>query len=215
MNFDYKNKEEKNSLISNNDVSSILKKQHARNRADFLQRSHTMQFDQIFIENLLLRMEEQIFFGRQTTEMHGWDAEKEAELEFLKNLSCCNLNFANFTEWEIHMMKHDTKPVFSLDPCGDEIATVVGMIDKDMSSTSESTSESTASMPETKIKVYKCDHENCNKLYTSAYGLRYHLEKGHRENDDSAKPFTCTFKGCRKRYKNANGLKYHLVHGHV
>ncbi|EJW05368.1 hypothetical protein EDEG_00594 [Edhazardia aedis USNM 41457] len=62
-------------------------------------------------------------------------------------------------------------------------------------------------------RPYKCTLEGCRKSYTSAYGLKYHLEKGHL-NDDAPRPYVCTIEGCDKKYKNSNGLKYHLQFGH-
>lgn len=67
-------------------------------------------------------------------------------------------------------------------------------------------------------KEYKCKIEGCNKVYTSAYGLRYHEERGHIINSISLNVkeyvFICEFKGCRKSYKQKNGLRYHLKKSH-
>ncbi|KCZ76145.1 hypothetical protein H311_00832 [Anncaliia algerae PRA109] len=63
-------------------------------------------------------------------------------------------------------------------------------------------------------KLYKCEEPECDKVYTSLHGLKYHLDKGHLSNDYDKKPFVCAKTGCKKRYKNSNGLKYHLEHGH-
>ncbi|EJW04129.1 hypothetical protein EDEG_01565 [Edhazardia aedis USNM 41457] len=62
-------------------------------------------------------------------------------------------------------------------------------------------------------KPYKCSIIGCTKSYTSAYGLRYHQEKGHATYKDE-KPYKCKIPGCAKKYKNSNGLKYHMAHGH-
>lgn len=215
MSFGFKSNCKKTEVISEGKNAAMLQKQHARNRSDFLQRSHTMQFDQIFIEHLLLKMEEQIFFEEDNDEFRDWDAEKEAELEFLRSRNCCNLKFQSFTEWEVHILSHHTSMASS-----QHLSKEKGTISKEnaekdtMSIASEESYESLASTSGNKAKVYKCNRENCNKFYTSAYGLRYHLEKGHKEDDSVAKPFQCIFEGCKKRYKNANGLKYHLSHGH-
>lgn len=215
MSFSCEGSCKKSEEISGSDNSVLLQKQHARNRSDFLQRSHTMQFDQVFIEHLLLKMEEQMFFEEEADEFCDWDAEKEAELEFLRNRNCCSMKFQNFTEWEIHTLTHHTNTSSSL--CFDKERYFNNKNKPEretMSITSEESYENTCNNSGHKTKVYKCDRENCNKFYTSAYGLRYHLEKGHKEDEDMAKPFRCIFEGCRKRYKNANGLKYHLSHGH-
>lgn len=220
MDFDCKSKEDSSSYsTSDSEKSSVLRQEHAKSRADFLQRLHTMQFDQIFIENLLLKMEEQAFFKKPSVEADEWDAEREAELEFLKNRSCCRMSFQNFTEWEIHMMGHELAAspyiVTKHDKDSREESTTDDTSENKLETTQTSDSSDTAtSAPESKTKMFKCEHKNCNKLYTSAYGLRYHLERGHREGEDLTKPYLCTFDGCRKRYKNANGLKYHLAHGH-
>jgi len=68
---------------------------------------------------------------------------------------------------------------------------------------------------EDKKRPFKCTHIGCNKKYTSAYGLKYHMSKGHIGGGmESEKPYSCDVPGCGKRYKNANGLKYHFNNGH-
>lgn len=68
---------------------------------------------------------------------------------------------------------------------------------------------------EDKKRPFRCTHVGCNKKYTSAYGLKYHMSKGHIGGGmESEKPYACDVPGCGKRYKNANGLKYHFNNGH-
>lgn len=68
---------------------------------------------------------------------------------------------------------------------------------------------------EDKKRPFKCTHPGCTKKYTSAYGLKYHMNKGHIGGGlESEKPYACDVPGCGKRYKNANGLKYHFNNGH-
>ncbi|KAI5190341.1 hypothetical protein NECID01_0933 [Nematocida sp. AWRm77] len=68
---------------------------------------------------------------------------------------------------------------------------------------------------EDKKRPFRCTHVGCNKKYTSAYGLKYHMSKGHTGGGmESEKPYACDVPGCGKRYKNANGLKYHFNNGH-
>lgn len=65
-------------------------------------------------------------------------------------------------------------------------------------------------------KKYACTFIGCDKEYTSSFGLKYHLKKGHlSEKLNVLKPFSCKENGCNKTYKNSNGLKYHMkiVHG--
>ncbi|KAI5181268.1 hypothetical protein NEOKW01_1487 [Nematocida sp. AWRm80] len=66
-----------------------------------------------------------------------------------------------------------------------------------------------------KKRPFKCTHAGCKKKYTSAYGLKYHMSKGHiNGGSEGDKPYACDVPGCDKRYKNANGLKYHFNNGH-
>ena len=58
-------------------------------------------------------------------------------------------------------------------------------------------------------KKFKCTSGNCNKTFTSLFGLRYHTNNGHNNKDERDKPFCCDIMGCNRRYKNSNGLKYH------
>lgn len=170
-----------------NDDIEYLQMQHLKDKADFHERIHTMHADQIIMENLLLSMEEQVYFRIQAG-VSEEEEEKRVEMEFVRNQSCCNLAFGNYNEWAIHMDNHNV----------------------------ESKNEEEECVPSAgnRIRTYKCEIPNCNKSYTSAYGLRYHLEKGHRGEEDSSKPFGCVVEGCKRRYKNANGLKYHMQHGH-
>ncbi|WUR02464.1 zinc finger C2H2 domain-containing protein [Vairimorpha necatrix] len=60
-------------------------------------------------------------------------------------------------------------------------------------------------------RIYKCTLGNCNRQYTSAFGLKYHMKEGHSEKKLNVhKPFVCDVKNCGRKYKNNNGLKYHL-----
>ncbi|KAK6090756.1 hypothetical protein P3W45_000001 [Vairimorpha bombi] len=64
---------------------------------------------------------------------------------------------------------------------------------------------------ESEKKIYKCMLDNCNRQYTSAFGLKYHMKEGHSKEKLSVhKPFVCKVDGCGRKYKNNNGLKYHL-----
>ncbi|EPR77753.1 Transcription factor Sfp1 [Spraguea lophii 42_110] len=64
-------------------------------------------------------------------------------------------------------------------------------------------------------KVFICPRPGCENQYTSAYGLKYHLENGHtKKKEFEHKPYFCDVEGCKKRFKNSNGLKYHKSHGH-
>lgn len=169
-----------------NDNIADLQQQHLKDKADFLNRIHTMDADQIIMENLLLTMEEQVYFKSKKNFPDEDPEEKRLEMEFIKNQTCCDLAFKNYNEWAIHMDNHS------------EIKN----------------EEEEVSSGNSKGRNYKCDIVNCNKSYTSAYGLRYHLDKGHKGEEDTSKPYVCNIDGCKKRYKNANGLKYHVQHGH-
>lgn len=60
-------------------------------------------------------------------------------------------------------------------------------------------------------KIYKCMLNNCNRQYTSLFGLKYHIKEGHSEAKMRVyKPFVCYVEGCGRKYKNKNGLMYHL-----
>lgn len=64
-------------------------------------------------------------------------------------------------------------------------------------------------------RIYKCMLDNCNRQYTSAFGLKYHMKEGHSKEKLSVyKPFICSVEGCGRKYKNNNGLKYHLKNFH-
>ncbi|TPX50807.1 hypothetical protein SeMB42_g02119 [Synchytrium endobioticum] len=69
-------------------------------------------------------------------------------------------------------------------------------------------------------KSYRCPKAFCSKVYKNSNGLKYHLDHGQCEAEDSdaesdmpekvkraVRPYTCS--ACDKRYKNLNGLKYH------
>ena len=60
-------------------------------------------------------------------------------------------------------------------------------------------------------RIYKCTLDNCNRQYTSAFGLKYHMKEGHsKEKLNVHKPYVCNIQGCGRKYKYNNGLKYHL-----
>lgn len=64
-------------------------------------------------------------------------------------------------------------------------------------------------------KLFPCPAKNCSKVYTSSYGLKYHMDHGHTVAKMTEKrPYICNVKNCGKTYKNNNGLKYHIMHSH-
>jgi len=64
-------------------------------------------------------------------------------------------------------------------------------------------------------KNFPCPYKNCKKIYTSSYGLKYHMDHGHTAAKSNEKrPYVCRIGNCGKTYKNNNGLKYHILHAH-
>lgn len=64
-------------------------------------------------------------------------------------------------------------------------------------------------------KNFQCPVKSCKKVYTSSYGLKYHMDHGHTEAKTTEKrPYVCHVGNCGKTYKNNNGLKYHIAHAH-
>lgn len=64
-------------------------------------------------------------------------------------------------------------------------------------------------------KNFPCPYGNCKKVYTSSYGLKYHMDHGHTaEKSNEKRPYVCDIENCGKTYKNNNGLKYHILHAH-
>ena len=64
-------------------------------------------------------------------------------------------------------------------------------------------------------KNFPCPFKNCKKIYTSSYGLKYHMDHGHTaEKSNERRPYACEIDNCGKTYKNNNGLKYHIMHAH-
>lgn len=64
-------------------------------------------------------------------------------------------------------------------------------------------------------KNFQCKVNACKKVYTSSYGLKYHMDHGHTFKKITEKrPYACPVKGCGRTYKNNNGLKYHIAHVH-
>lgn len=64
-------------------------------------------------------------------------------------------------------------------------------------------------------KHFPCQYKNCKKIYTSSYGLKYHMDHGHTiAKAVEKRPFICRINNCGKTYKNNNGLKYHIAHAH-
>ncbi|XP_028813891.1 zinc finger protein 143 isoform X2 [Denticeps clupeoides] len=54
-------------------------------------------------------------------------------------------------------------------------------------------------------KTFRCDHEGCGKLYTTAHHLKVH-ERSHTGD----KPYMCDHIGCGKKFATGYGLKSHI-----
>lgn len=64
-------------------------------------------------------------------------------------------------------------------------------------------------------RLFPCPVKNCSRVYTSSYGLKYHMDHGHTiAKMTERRPYICNVKNCGKTYKNNNGLKYHIMHAH-
>jgi hypothetical protein len=67
-----------------------------------------------------------------------------------------------------------------------------------------------------KLRFYPCSINECDKIYTSNSGLRYHIYHGHkRQGIDVEKPHLCYFNDCNRRFKSTNGLSYHIRNNHA
>ncbi|KAM4619235.1 zinc finger protein 143 isoform 1-T2 [Polymixia lowei] len=53
-------------------------------------------------------------------------------------------------------------------------------------------------------KSFRCEHEGCGKLYTTAHHLKVH-ERSHTGD----KPYVCEYLGCGKKFATGYGLKSH------
>ncbi|XP_042561947.1 zinc finger protein 143 isoform X1 [Clupea harengus] len=54
-------------------------------------------------------------------------------------------------------------------------------------------------------KTFRCEHEGCGKLYTTAHHLKVH-ERSHTGD----KPYLCEHMGCGKKFATGYGLKSHI-----
>uniref|UniRef100_A0A672LD22 Zinc finger protein 143 n=1 Tax=Sinocyclocheilus grahami TaxID=75366 RepID=A0A672LD22_SINGR len=54
-------------------------------------------------------------------------------------------------------------------------------------------------------KAFRCEHEGCGKLYTTAHHLKVH-ERSHTGD----KPYICEHMGCGKKFATGYGLKSHV-----
>lgn len=200
----YKEEKRKQRILDRTERESIeyLQMQHIKDKNNFKNRIHTMHPEQIKLEYLLLNLEEQVYFKNKN--YNEEEVNQIEELLFINSQSCCNLKFNTYNEWAQHLNTHPNQLVVNKkEEIEEEVRIPIRAIEIE-----EDFKDSN------KNKIFKCVVANCNKSYTSAYGLRYHQEKGHKEDEDVSKPFLCVIDNCKKRYKNANGLKYHVLHSH-
>uniref|UniRef100_A0A8C2JAJ7 Zinc finger protein 143-like n=1 Tax=Cyprinus carpio TaxID=7962 RepID=A0A8C2JAJ7_CYPCA len=60
-------------------------------------------------------------------------------------------------------------------------------------------------IPHVGEKAFRCEHEGCGKLYTTAHHLKVH-ERSHTGD----KPYICEHMGCGKKFATGYGLKSHV-----
>ncbi|KAM0673565.1 hypothetical protein GVAV_002942 [Gurleya vavrai] len=181
-------------------------------KAVFEEKQYSMNIDQIQINNLLIKIEANKYFEYLYRNETALEAGKRREKEFMRMFTCCNRGFETFREFEIH--KKTVHNEGQEDDAEADESTLSGEYRFVPLSPPQSDEVSYSNEAE-KIRNHKCTVEGCKKSYTSAYGLRYHLEKGHLDEVKGTKPFKCNVENCNKRYKNMNGLKYHLSRGHI
>lgn len=179
-----------------------------RNKRLYETNQANMNRDQIILESLLLNIEEDVLF-RSCEEISMEEVLESTERRFLDNLDCCGSRFATFNSFIRHKTHAHTSEKTMCVVHSDTHST-----HSDTESVVSTIDTNTLNGVQERHRRYHCDIEGCSKAYTSAYGLRYHIENGHVQRDDSDKPHICSFNNCGKRYKNSNGLKYHLEHFH-
>lgn len=207
----------------NNDALEYYRREFYKNKRFFETHQYKMSRDQVILENLLLNLEEEALFKDKKEETVD-DVLRRTEQEFLRNLDCCGHSFDTFYSFAYHRSSEHSNEEESVQPDIGKDRAFYGDVDGLSAYENYETINTNTidfNNPQlndeekrVKCKPYRCDIEDCRKAYTSAYGLKYHVENGHVKKDDSNKPHACSFSGCEKRYKNSNGLKYHLDHFH-
>ncbi|TBU01304.1 hypothetical protein CWI37_0746p0020 [Hamiltosporidium tvaerminnensis] len=169
-----------------------------------------MSFEEIESETMLLLLERKLIFNSDK-KLSVYQFTNDIQNKFIQNLLCCNLNFKTFDDYLKHVyLTHKEYKAGYEDQCvGEKIGEYVGGNRDNLCDIDYEFYDRILN----KYKMYCCTTKGCAKRYTSAYGLRYHLENGH-SSYRIPKRFLCTFNDCNKSYKNANGLKYHLRNGH-
>lgn len=268
-----------------------LQKEYYQNKRNFEKNQYFMGVDQIKLNNILLKIEESVYFGFQENQNEGF-INKEKEL--MKMFTCCNKNFVSFDDFihhkEVEHNENDSEPVnnnglkkyyegsqckkifkddsnvWSMAKNLDSIPEYKEEFNPDLSydllykrryshnlinyliskilfcdrRTQEPTfkevddyvrnmdlhadnlhsikhlnnNSGDRNAIQENEKPYRCHVPNCFKSYLSAFGLKYHMQSMHVEEEKKSKPYKCTVEGCPKRYKNSNGLKYHMEHHH-
>lgn len=194
----------------NNEYSKNHSKNEKNHKIVKNQNETKNEKNEIILENFLLKIEN--------------ESKQESKIDNLIDIECCNINFINLKDYIDHMEKiHENDDLFSdisdfeSDSLSEENLSDIkeNNITNYNQNRNFSQDEAAQSIINLKVKPYRCEIPKCNKSYTSAYGLRYHIENGHIQKDQSNKPYGCQFKDCNKRYKNTNGLKYHVMHCHI
>lgn len=186
-----------------------MRDEYYKNKAEFEKNQYRMNIYQIQLNNILLKYEEDQYLDQLYKSETKNQFLQRREREFMRMFTCCDRGFETFSEFVAHKENvHNERQCEDGEDNDESEYRYVPL----KSSTSE---ENISSEEVDKTKAFKCTVEGCHKNYTSAYGLRYHLEKGHVNETKKTKPYRCSEENCEKRYKNMNGLKYHLAHGHT
>jgi hypothetical protein len=212
-----------------------LREERTENQPNFEEVRRMMNADQTLLHGIFSPVESEAYSGYEYDLQAEESFTVRTEREFMKGFSCCGrgfttlYEFVNHKEYDHEIRENDEDGLVEKN-VWTEISlpkpSKVGSVDKEEKSgtsevgeekTDDSKSGKTRKKKEYKTgkkKAFKCTEKGCDRGYTSAYGLRYHLEKGHGTDTEKTKPYRCDVGGCGKRYKNSNGLKYHLTHGH-
>lgn len=204
-----------------------LQKEYIKNKKFFVENEHLMSRDQRIINNIILSFEERVYFGennekrgygiknvvisdKKNTEMVTEKLDKNVRQINTGQLTDMNDNKYFFTPVISNTSQNEMKPLTN-----DESTIDWSRIIYESDNKENNLNKELFDSKKKKYRPYKCLESNCDKCYTSLYGLKYHQAHGHTKNeDDSLKPFACEIVGCKKRYKNTNGLKYHLENNH-
>jgi hypothetical protein len=197
-------------MYDRNDVLTRLKESFYENKDEFEKNQYYMNIDQIVLNNVLLKIEEEVYCGNNYRILSEDEIELKAR-KFIEYFTCCEKKFKSLDEFCDHKYTHHPEqsrtnnrtasPLCDYRNIYSQESKLYGIINQAIYN----------GLPE-----YSSENESTAKpaIWNEIFKVRRRLKEERSRRSKKDEIFKCSRAECSYEFTSKTGLKYHLEHGH-